>query len=63
MEAVNRFFRKYLLTSAATLILFFVLNIVLIFSVLIWAWQSSSKPDIHLRQISESITVLSGIRP
>jgi len=57
MEAVNRFFRKYLLTSAATLILFFVLNIVLIFSVLIWAWQSSSKPDIHLRQISESITV------
>ncbi len=57
MENINRFFRKYLLKSAAILILFFILNIVLIFCVLIWAWQSSSRPEIPLRQISESITL------
>ena len=57
MENIKRFFRKYLLKSAAILILFFILNIVLIFCVLIWAWQSSSRPEIPLRQISESITL------
>lgn len=57
MKPVERFFRKYFLSMIGIIALFPLLNVVLTFSVLIWAWQSSDTAHISIHEISESITV------
>ena len=56
MKPVKRFFRKYFLSMIGIIALFLFLNVVLSFSVLIWAWQSSDMSEISIYKINESIT-------
>ena len=56
MKPVERFFRKYFLSMMGIIALFLLLNVVLSFSVLIWAWQSSDTSKVSISKISESIT-------
>ena len=55
MKPVERFFRKYFLSMIGIIVLFLLLNIVLFFSVLIWAWQTSDTSDLSMGEISDSI--------
>ena len=57
MKPVERFFRKYFLSMAGIIVLFLLLNVVLLFSILIWAWQTSETPDlsININEICDSI--------
>ena len=57
MKPVERFFRKYFLSMVGIIALFLPLNIVLFFSVLIWAWQTSETPEISLNKICDSIVM------
>ena len=52
MKPVERFFRKYFLSMVSIIALFLLLNVVLFFSVQIWAWQTSETLDLS---ISENI--------
>ena len=57
MKSVERFFRKYFLSMAGIIALFLLLNVVLVFSVLIWAWQTSTSetPDLSVNEICDGI--------
>ena len=55
MKPVERFFRKYFLSMVGIIALFFLLNAVLFFSVMIWAWQTSETPDLSVNEICDSI--------
>ena len=57
MKPVERFFRKYFLSMIGIIVLFLLLNIVLIFTVLIWAWQTSETPELSLNEICDSIVM------
>lgn len=57
MKPVERFFRKYFLSMIGIIVLFLLLNIVLFFSVLIWAWQTSAGPELSLNEIRDSIVM------
>ena len=57
MKPVERFFRKYFLSMIGIIVLFLLLNIVLFFSVLIWAWQTSETPKLSLNEICDSIVM------
>ena len=57
MKPVERFFRKYFLSMVGIIALFLLLNVVLLFSVLIWAWQTSEVPEISISKICDSITL------
>ncbi len=57
MKPVERFFRKYFLSMVGIIALFLPLNIVLFFSVLIWAWQTSETPELSLNEICDSIVM------
>ena len=57
MKPVERFFRKYFLSMVGIIALFMLLNVVLLFSVLIWAWQTSEIPEISISKICDSITL------
>ena len=39
------------------IVLFLLLNVVLFFSVLIWAWQTSETPDLSISEICDRITL------
>ena len=55
MKAVDRFFRKYFLSMAGIIALFLLLNAVLFFSMLIWAWQTSEAPDLSINEICDNL--------
>lgn len=55
MKPVEQFFRKYFLSMASIIVLFLLLNIVLIFFVLIWAWQVSETPELSIGEVCNSI--------
>ena len=57
MKPVERFFRKYFLSMIGIIVLFLLLNIVLFFSVLLWAWQTSETPELSLNEICDSIVM------
>ncbi len=57
MKPVECFFRKYFLSMVGIIALFLLLNVVLLFSVLIWAWQTSEIPEISISKICDSITL------
>ena len=57
MKPVERFFRKYFLSMVGIIALFLLLNIVLFFSVLLWAWQTSETPELSLNEICNSIVM------
>ena len=57
MKPVERFFRKYFLSMVGIIVLFLLLNVVLLFSVLIWAWQTSETPDLSMSEICDRITL------
>ncbi len=57
MKPVERFFRKYFLSMVGIIVLFLLLNIVLFFSVLIWAWQTSEAPELSISEIRDRITL------
>ena len=57
MKPVERFFRKYFLSMVGIIALFLLLNVVLFFSMLIWAWQTSDVPELPLNEICDSITM------
>ena len=57
MKTVERFFRKYFLSMAGIIVLFLLLNIVLFFSMLIWAWQTSAAPELSISGIGDRITL------
>lgn len=57
MKPAERFFRKYFLSMVGIIALFLLLNVVLLFSVLIWAWQTSEAPEISISKICDSITL------
>ncbi len=57
MKPAERFFRKYFLSMAGIIALFLLLNVVLLFSVLIWAWQTSEAPEISIKEICDSIII------
>ena len=57
MKPVERFFRKYFLSMIGIIVLFLLLNIILFFSVLIWAWQTSETPKLSLNEIRDSIVM------
>lgn len=57
MDAIRRFFHKYLLYSIGILALFFALNIVLVIGTLVLAGVNSTDPEIHIREIGENITL------
>ena len=57
MKIVERFFRKYFLSMLGIIALFLLLNIVLSFGVLIWAWQTSETPMLSINEICDSIMV------
>ncbi len=57
MKPVERFFRKYFLSMVGIIALFLLLNVVLFFSVLIWAWQTSETPDLSMSEICDRITL------
>ena len=57
MKPVERFFRKYFLSMVGIIVLFLLLNVVLFFSVLIWAWQTSETPDLSMSEICDRITL------
>ena len=57
MKPVERFFQKYFLSMIGIIVLFLLLNIVLFFSVLIWAWQTSETPKLSLNEICDSIVM------
>ncbi len=57
MKPVERFFRKYFLSMAGIIVLFLLLNVILFFSMLIWAWQTSTSetPDLSINEICDNI--------
>ena len=55
MESVYRFFRKYFLSTALILLLFFITNVGLILGVLTFANSNSSDPDIPIASICDGI--------
>ena len=55
MESVYRFFRKYFLSTALILLLFFITNVGLILGVLTFANSNSSDPDIPVTSICNGI--------
>ncbi len=57
MKPVERFFRKYFLSMVGIIVLFLLLNVVLFFSMLIWAWQTSTSetPDLSINEICDGI--------
>ena len=57
MKIVERFFRKYFLSMVGVIALFLLLTVVLFFSMLIWAWQTSTSetPDLSINEICDSI--------
>ena len=57
MKPVERFFRKYFLSMVSIIALFLLLNVVLFFSVQIWAWQTSETLDLSISEIRDSITL------
>ncbi|MCI9510165.1 MAG: hypothetical protein HFF10_10575 [Angelakisella sp.] len=57
MKTVERFFRKYFLSMAGIIALFLLLNTVLFFSMLIWAWQTSAAPELSISEIGDRITL------
>ena len=57
MKPVERFFRKYFLSMIGIIVLFLLLNIILFFSVLLWAWQTSETPKLSLNEICDSIVM------
>ena len=56
MKPAERFFRKYFLSMAGIIALFLLLNVILFFSVLIWAWQTSEAAEPPISAICDSIT-------
>ena len=57
MKPVERFFRKYFLSMMSIIALFLLLNVVLFFSVQIWAGQTSETLDLSISEIRDSITL------
>lgn len=57
MESAYRFFRKYFLSTALILLLFFVTNVGLVFGVLAFANSNSSNPNIPIASICNGIQV------
>ena len=57
MKPVERFFRKYFLSMVSIIALFLMLNVVLFFSVQIWAGQTSETLDLSISEIRDSITL------
>lgn len=57
MKPVERFFQKYFLSMAGIIALFVLLNVILFFSVLIWAWQTSETRHFSLNKICDRIVM------
>lgn len=57
MKPVKYFFRKYFLSMIAIIVLFLLLNMVLAFSVLLWAWKASDTPGLTVDYVCDRITV------
>ncbi|RKI79423.1 sensor histidine kinase [bacterium 1xD42-87] len=57
MKPIERFFRKYFLSMVSIIALFLLLNVVLFFSVQIWAGQTSETLDLSISEIRDSITL------
>ena len=57
MKPVERFFRKYFLSMVSIIALFLLLNVVLFFSVQIWAGQTSETLNLSISEIRDSITL------
>ncbi len=57
MKPVERFFRKYFLSMVGIVALFLLLNVVLLFFALIWAWQTSEAPELSISEICDRITL------
>lgn len=55
MESAYRFFRKYFLSTALILLLFFITNVGLVLGVLVFANSNSSDPDIPIVSIRDGI--------
>ena len=56
MKPVERFFRKYFLSMFGIILLFLLLNAILLFSVLFWAWKASDTPSLSPNNLRESIS-------
>lgn len=56
MKPVERFFRKYFLSMFGIILMFLLLNAILLFSVLFWAWKASDTPSLSPNNLRESIS-------
>ncbi|MDD4850102.1 MAG: HAMP domain-containing sensor histidine kinase [Gemmiger sp.] len=60
MNAVQRFFRKYFLSTVGILLLFFAVNILLLGIVATAAYSNSNTPDIPVGQLAAMVTETGG---
>ena len=60
MSTVQRFFRKYFLSTVGILLLFLVVNIVLAGVVLITSYNNSTAPDVPISQLADMVTETGG---
>ncbi len=58
MESAYRFFRKYFMSTVSIILLFFLVNLFLVFGVLLFAENKASAPDISLEKIHDGIRKL-----
>lgn len=61
MNSIQRFFRKYFLSTMGLLLLFLSINILLALTVLIVSYKSSSAPELPVARLAEGITERNGI--
>ena len=61
MNSIQRFFRKYFLSTMGLLLLFLSINILLALTVLIISYKSSSAPELPVARLAEGITERNGI--
>lgn len=61
MNSIQRFFRKYFLSTMGLLLLFLSINILLALTVLIIYYKSSSAPELPVARLAEGITERNGI--
>ena len=61
MNSIQRFFRKYFLSTMGLLLLFLSINILLALTVLIVSYKSASAPELPVARLAEGITERNGI--
>lgn len=61
MNTIQRFFRKYFISSIGILLLFLFVNVVLSGIVLVVAYNSSTEPDLPISQLADMITETGGM--